>query len=161
MNIVLIGMMGSGKTSVGKKLSKLLSYEFVDTDEHIERGQEMSITDIVNSKGEEYFRNIESDIISEISKNSNTIISTGGGCILKSENIMNLKENGDIWYLKCSLNEISKRIQRNDTRYLLYNTSIGKIYDDRENLYQEYSDYTVDCSKKSIDDICGEIINNE
>ena len=161
MNIVLIGMMGSGKTSVGKQLSKLLSYEFVDTDKCIERKQEMSITDIVNFKGEEYFRSIESDMISVISKNSNTVISTGGGCILKPENIKNLKENGNIWYLKCSMNEINKRIRRNDSRYLLYNTSINKIYDDRKNLYEQYGDYTVDCFEKSIHDICGEIINNE
>ena len=161
MNIVLIGMMGSGKTSVGKEISKALSCKFIDTDECVEKKEQMPIIDIIKSKGENYFRDIESEAIDVACKNNNSVISTGGGCVLKPENINNLKENGDIWYLKCRLDMIDARITKNSSRYLLYNTSIYDLYQKRKELYEEYSDYIIDSSDKSIQDICKIIINNE
>ena len=161
MNIILIGMMGSGKTSVGKEISKKLSCKFIDTDVYIEKREKMSISDIVKSKGQNYFRDVESEAIDIACKNSNSVISTGGGCVLRSNNIRNLKKNGDIWYLKCSLDELKRRIIKNNTRYLLYNTSIYEIYKERKELYEKYSNYTIDSSDKSIHDICKIIIDNE
>ena len=161
MNIVLIGMMGSGKTTVGKEVSKELSCKFIDTDEYIEKKEQMTLRDIIKFKGENYFRDIESEAIRVACKSSNTVISTGGGCVLKPENIKNLKENSDIWYLKCRLDMIETRITNNSSRYLLYNTSVYDIYQERKELYERYSDYIVDSSDKSIQDICKIIINNE
>ena len=161
MNIVLIGMMGSGKTTVGKEVSKGLSCKFIDTDEYIEKKEQMTLRDIIKFKGENYFRDIESEAIRVACKSSNTVISTGGGCVLKPENIKNLKENSDIWYLKCRLDMIETRITNNSSRYLLYNTSVYDIYQERKELYERYSDYIVDSSDKSIQDICKIIINNE
>ena len=161
MNIALIGMMGSGKTTVGKEVSKGLSYKFIDTDEYIEKKEQMTLRDIIKFKGENYFRDIESEAIRVACKSNNSVISTGGGCVLKPENIKNLKENSDIWYLKCRLDMIETRTTSNSSRYLLYNTSVYDIYQERKELYERYSDYIVDSSDKSIQDICKIIINNE
>ncbi len=98
-NIVLIGMAGCGKTTIGKALSKELGLEFIDTDEEIVKRENTTITEIFKNKGEQYFRDIESKVIEEISAQSGKVIATGGGAILDPKNIDSLKLNGKLYFI--------------------------------------------------------------
>ena len=111
MNIALIGPMGSGKTSVGKKLAQSLNFDFIDTDDLIAKKEGMSITKIFETYGEHYFREIEKEIASEVSKLENCIISTGGGIILNAENVRRLRRNGMLIYLKTTSEVLFNRLK--------------------------------------------------
>lgn len=116
LNIVLVGMMGAGKSYIGSKLAKLLShFSYVDTDEAIEDAAGLSIPEIFEQKSEKYFRELEEEIILKISKNKNQIISIGGGAFENPKSISALKENGLIFYLKAPANELFSRIENTST----------------------------------------------
>ena len=118
MNIVLVGMSGSGKTTVAYALSKLTGIERVDCDEQIE-SRFGKISKIFEEHGEEFFRDIEADVVKDCSCKQSAIISTGGGCLLRQENADLLKKNGKIVYLRTSLNELERRLKGDKTRPLL------------------------------------------
>lgn len=121
-NIVLIGMPGSGKSYIGGKLAKLLvHFNYIDTDEKIETDSAMTISEIFEKFGEKHFRELEAKVIHETSQNKNQIISVGGGAFKNPANIEALKENGIVFYLKASVEEIFKRIESETHRPLLYN----------------------------------------
>lgn len=142
-NIVLIGMPGSGKTTVGKYLSEIIGYEFVDVDEYLEKKENRTINSIFKENGEEYFRTLESKYIDEISKRSKTIISTGGGSVKKERNINSLKKNGIIIYLNRAVENIYNEDHTN--RPLLQNIdNIYNLYNERKELYNKYADIIVD-----------------
>ena len=138
-NIVLTGMPGSGKSTVGR-LIKLEDYEFVDTDIEIENRCGCKIKDLILSKGEAYFRDLESQVIKELSLKSGLIISTGGGAILKAENVKNLKRNGKIFFLNAGLS----RLKATDDRPLS-NTEdkLAELYSQRIEIYKSTADVTV------------------
>jgi len=142
-NIVLIGMSGSGKTSIGKDLSIILNKKFIDTDEYIEETQGKSILEIFN-KGEAYFREIESNAVLKVSQNTNTVISTGGGVIKKEENMINLKKNSLVIFIDRPVEEIIKGIDESN-RPLLKNRKMNlyEMYELRYPLYIKYSDVIV------------------
>jgi len=119
MNIVLTGFMGTGKTVIGKLLAKKLSWEYIDTDELIEKRENMKISEIFAIKGEPYFRKIESEIIKEVSKKDKCVISTGGGVVLKEENMNELEKNGIIINLSASPDKIFERTSLDKSRPLL------------------------------------------
>ncbi|MEK9148903.1 MAG: shikimate kinase, partial [Candidatus Desantisbacteria bacterium] len=118
-NIVLIGFMGSGKTSVGKALFKKLNIPYVDSDEVIEAEEKRPISQIFEEDGESYFRDKEIEAIENLSERRGWIISTGGGVVLNPENIFNLKRNGLIFYLKTIPSVIYNRIKDDSTRPLV------------------------------------------
>ena len=105
-NIVLIGMPSCGKTTVGKELAKLTKKEFIDTDALIEEKIEMSIAEFFKIYGEKEFRRVETEIIKQIGKKQNLIISTGGGVVLKKENVDALKQNGKLFFLDRDLDKL-------------------------------------------------------
>ncbi|MBR7101833.1 MAG: shikimate dehydrogenase [Clostridia bacterium] len=111
-NIVLIGMPSSGKTTVGKYLSKVMEREFIDTDEEIIKKIGMDIPSYFAKYGEDSFRQVECDVISDVSKSNGKIISTGGGCILRHENVVNLKQNGRIYFLNRSIDLLTPTSSR-------------------------------------------------
>ncbi len=119
MNIVLTGFMGTGKTVIGKLLAEKLSWEYIDTDELIEKKENMKISDIFAKKGEPYFRKIETEIIKEVSKKDKCVISTGGGVVLKDENMATLEKNGIIINLYASPDKIFERTSKDKSRPLL------------------------------------------
>lgn len=129
MNIVLIGMMGCGKTTVAKELSKLLTnYKYVDIDEEIEKSTQKKISEIFLRHGEQFFRMLETEKIKHFCKNDNQIISAGGGAFEREENRLNLSKNGMVIYLKTSPEEIYTRIKSETHRPLLNkNFSVEKI----------------------------------
>lgn len=168
LNIVLIGMMGSGKSYIGGKLSKLLAhFSYIDTDEEIENIVGLSICDIFELHGEKYFRTMESEIIKNVSQRKNQIISIGGGAFEKQENIDALKENGLIFYLKASANELFKRVKDESHRPLLQNKNPQKTLKDllkkREKNYLK-ADFVIDTERKQaytiLDDILREYENH-
>ncbi|NLX64434.1 MAG: shikimate kinase [Clostridiaceae bacterium] len=154
-NIVLIGLMGAGKTTIGKKLAELLTMPFTDSDENIEK-RYGSINDLFR-KGEEYFRNIESKVIQSMAVLDGVIMSTGGGVVLRPENMEVLKKKGVIFYIKRPVDEILKTVET-DTRPLLKNNpeALYKISEQREHLYQKYCDYVIDGTdiEKAVKTIC-------
>ena len=99
MNIILTGLRGSGKTTVGKILAKKLKWKFVDLDKEIEKEEKMKIKNIVELKGWEYFRAKEAEVTKKVAQLDKRIISTGGGTIIDKENEIELKKNGKVVYL--------------------------------------------------------------
>jgi len=153
-NLILIGFMGSGKSTVGKKLSKTLEMNFVDTDHYIEKKEKMKIKDIFEQKGEKYFREIESKYIREISKMNHTVISTGGGVVASEENMKFLKKNGFVIYLDCTVECIYERVSRRNTRPLLNNVKdlrkrIIELLEPRKINYEKHMDARVYIDSKT------------
>ena len=117
-NIILIGFMGSGKTTVGRELSKELDKPFIDMDEEIEKMENITISEIFKINGEKYFRDIETNFLKSF-KDTDSIISTGGGVILKEENTKLLKQLGKIIFLHADINHILNNLKEDDSRPLL------------------------------------------
>ncbi|MDH5767557.1 MAG: shikimate kinase [Nitrospirota bacterium] len=118
-NIILTGFMGTGKTEVGRELSRLLHMKLIDVDTEIEKSQKMTINTIFKKFGEPRFREIETEMIKKISENKNVIISTGGGVVLKQENMDVLRNNGVIICLTATPETILRRTSHNSDRPLL------------------------------------------
>ena len=138
-NIVLTGMPGSGKSTVGKLLN-IEGFGFVDTDAEIEKRCGCSIKDLINSKGEKYFRDLETEVIKDISSKGCQIISTGGGAVLRKENIDYLKRNGKIYFI----NAYPERLYPTDSRPLSDTyEKLKKLYDARADIYNSTADAVV------------------
>jgi shikimate kinase len=162
-NIVLIGFMGSGKTSVAKELKRRLNLPCVDSDEVIASEEKRPVSQIFEEDGESYFRDKEIEVIESLSERMGWIISTGGGVVLNPENIFNLKRNGKIFYLKTQASVIYNRIKDDSTRPLVNVFDplerIEKLLARRTRLYEEATDYIVDTSSLAINEVCDKIIN--
>ncbi len=138
-NIVLVGMPGCGKTTIGTLLAENLGLEFIDTDDLIVE-KYGNITDIFKAKGESGFRDIESEIIKDISAFSGKIIATGGGAVLRKENINALKQNGKIYFLDRPL----ESLQGTPDRPLSQNNeALKKLYEERYDIYRECADVRI------------------
>lgn len=161
-NIVLIGFMGSGKSSVGQRLSQLLEMEFIDTDNLIQEKTTLTINEIFEGHGEDFFRKLEIETIKDLQSRKNTIISCGGGVVLNPENIESLKENGKLIWLKARPQEIYKRISNDETRPLLGNDftveELRKKLELRLGLYENSKNIEVDTDGKSVDQVCQDIV---
>ena len=159
-NLTLTGMMGVGKSTIGKNLAKRLDYKFVDVDKIIEAKEGLSINSIFKSKSESYFRKIENDItLSELKKES-TVIALGGGAFL-NKNIRNeiLKNHFSFW-LNCDSETIIKRIKNNPKRPLAYNLTnleLVNLIKKRSNTYSKAS-FNVNCSNLTKKQIINKII---
>ncbi len=134
-NIILVGMPGCGKSTIGKLLAEKLEYEFCDLDDYIIEKENMSIEEMFE-KGEEYFRDIESEAVRDACSFERTVISTGGGVVTREENIKNLKENGFIIFLDRPIENIIADVET-DSRPLLKD-GIDKLYDLLEDRYEIY-----------------------
>jgi len=144
-NIVLTGMRGSGKTTLGKLLAKKLSMNFVDTDKEIERSEKLTISEMVEQFGWDYFRKKENIYIEKIStKVRNSIISTGGGVILDKENIINLKRTGIIIFIHTPVEILSKRIHNTNKRPSITGKDVreelNQVWKERDDKYIKSAD---------------------
>lgn len=160
-NIVLVGMMGAGKTTIGELLATKLNRELKDIDRVIEQEQKKSIIEIFTNDGEEAFRQLESETIEKFSNMSDLIISTGGGALEKANNLSNLQKNGIIIYLKADIEELFKRVKNETQRPLLKEQDplevIKKLIKKREKFYL-MADITIITDNKSPEKITEEII---
>ena len=161
MNIFLVGPMGSGKSSLGKKLAKSLNKKFIDTDKEIEKKENKTINEIFEINGEKYFREKEKEFLINIPNNLNMIIATGGGIVTIQENREKLKENKVI-FLNASIERQSKRTSKSDKRPLLKNVDrikkLRELYDQRLELYREVSNIEINVDKFKNKDILIKII---
>jgi shikimate kinase len=156
MNIYIIGYRGSGKTTLGRKISYGLNFEFADMDEIIVKEEKRPIPVIFASSGERYFRGKESEVLEHISKSmSPTVVSTGGGIILSSSNRDIIKRTGFCVYLKASKEILQSRIEGDNNRPPLTSLplaeEITRILSIREPLYEETADITVDTGIQNTD----------
>ena len=157
-NIVLIGMPACGKSTIGYWLSKKINFPVIDADKYLEEKENRVISDIFSNEGEEYFRELETEYLKELSGKEGTIISTGGGAVKKKENIDILKKTGIVVFLDRTIDAISKENHKN--RPLLQNPdNLQKLYDERIKLYRRYADIIIK-NDDSIDVIVERIITS-
>ncbi len=160
-NIMLIGYMGTGKTTVSHILSEKLSLEAVDTDKLIIEREGKNISDIFNECGEDYFRNLETNILQEVMEKENIIVSCGGGIVLKEENINYLKR-GLVILLTATPETIYERIKSDRGRPLLNNNMnieyIHQMLKGRLSNYLKTADVIIETDGKNLDEISLEIL---
>ncbi len=158
-NIVLIGMPASGKTTVAEILGKALNAEVVDTDALIV-AKHGEINKIFERFGEEYFRDLESEAVKEAAKRENAVISTGGGCVLRKENVLTLKKSGKIIFLRTTLGELINRTKGDGTRPLLKGERekrLKKLLALRTPVYEQAADLSLDTDGISPKEIAKKI----
>lgn len=163
-NIILIGFMGSGKSTVGKLLARRLGMEFIDLDDVIEATCGMSINEIFRLHGEQYFRDIESSIIRTLLPSlKNSVVACGGGVVLRDENIEVIRDHGIVVYLRITAEEAHKRLMNFNNRPLLNVedrlSTIKKLLSIREALYRKASHLIVEVDGKSPEEVVDEIVN--
>ncbi|MBI3398050.1 MAG: shikimate kinase [Deltaproteobacteria bacterium] len=160
-NIVITGFMGTGKTSVGRRLAKELNLKFIDTDDLIEKKAGINIHEIFAKFGEGYFRLLESKVIHDISSHTGMVIATGGGAIVNPLNFEALKKNGTIICLTASIDAIFSRVGKGDERPLISQDdkreAISALLKVREPFYKK-ADFTIDTTAKSIGDVVKELL---
>jgi shikimate kinase len=166
LNIILIGFRGTGKTTIGKILAQRLGKEFIDADEYLEQKQGKTIKDIFAAGGERLFREIEVQIISELCLLDNKVIATGGGAILREENVRKLKKTGIIIYLDADVDTLYKRIHADaQTQQKRPNLTNRGAYEEiqyilayRRPLYDRIADFVVNTANLSKNEAANKII---
>ena len=160
-NLVLTGMMGVGKSTVGKNLAQKLSYNFVDIDRTIETREGSTINLIFKNKSESYFRKLENEISLEKLKKKNTVVSLGGGAFLNKSIRREVKNTSVSFWLDVDVSELIKRLKKTKKRPLLYNknlnVTVNKIYLERKKTYSE-ADYRIKCNFLDPDEIVDKIL---
>jgi shikimate kinase len=163
MNVVLIGYRGTGKSTVGKTVAARLGRAVVSTDDEIVKRIGRTIPEIVAQHGWDYFRNIESEICRELADRDGLVIDTGGGAILRPENVAALKKTGTLFWLTASVATIAQRIGRDTQRPSLTGTKsfvdeIEQVLRERTPKYQAAADHAVSTDGRSVQEIVDEII---
>ena len=161
-NVVLVGPMGSGKTSVGRRLACILKRDFFDSDFEIVARTGVAIDHIFDVEGEEGFRKRETKMLQDLCEISNIVIATGGGIVIKEENRALLKRDSFVVYLSSSIEQLVKRTANSKARPLLEQSSnrektIRDLVAAREGFYQEVADVVIDTSGKKLYVIINEI----
>jgi shikimate kinase len=161
-SIFLIGGMGAGKTTIGRKLAELLNYEFYDSDREIEHVTGVDIPWIFEIEGEAGFRRREHLMVKELSAKQNIILATGGGTILDPRNRELLSNNGVVIYLKTTVDHQLDRLSRDKRRPLLQVENRHEVLSDimanREALYSEIADYTIETGAKPIANVVNDVM---
>lgn len=160
-NIFFIGLMGAGKTTIGRLLAKQLGRAFFDSDVEIERKTGVKIPVIFELEGEEGFRKRETAIIEELTKLKNIVMATGGGAVLLPENRELLKKNGKIIYLRGKVNDLYQRTRHDRSRPLLQGVNpkqkLEQLYQVRDPIYTSLADFIVDTGAQTASEITATI----
>lgn len=162
-NVILIGFMGSGKSTIGKILAQKLKFEWLDMDIEIEKGEQKPISQIFEEMGEGYFREIESEYLRKMTQQTNKVISTGGGIVLKEENRQLLKDVGTVIFLHADSSQIIENLKDDTKRPLLKGENpeekIIRMLDEREANYLNTANIIIQTTGKSIDNVVEEIMS--
>lgn len=161
-NIFLIGFMGAGKSTIAKALCKELQMQLVEMDARIVEEQGMSINDIFAQYGEDHFRDIESQLILTLGEEGNTIVSCGGGVVVRSQNIEFMKKSGKVVFLSATPETIYERVKNSTDRPILNGHMnveyIAELMEKRRALYEAAADIKIETDGKSRSVICKEIM---
>jgi len=161
-NITLIGFMGTGKTTIATKLAVLLNMKYVSTDNLIEKREKRTINEIFTDSGEQYFRDVESDIVREVSDTTDSVIDAGGGVVLSEENMANLKSSGIVISLTADAQTIAERTKRYKHRPLLNvedpRRKIRDLMAKREPFYAK-ADHMIDTGKLTVRQVIDRIVD--
>lgn len=161
-NILLIGFMGTGKTTVSRVLANDMKLQEVDMDKYIVDNQKMPITEIFSKHGEEYFRRIETECLIEIQKEKGKIVSCGGGAVLKDENVEHMKKGGVIVLLTATPETVFNRVKDNNDRPILNGNMnieyIEQLMNKRKDRYLEVADVIIETDNKTPEEISKEIV---
>lgn len=161
-NIVLIGFMGAGKSTISDYLSTMFAMEVVEMDQLIVEREGMSISDIFETYGEEYFRQLETNLLIEMQEKRNVIISCGGGVAMRERNVTEMKKNGRVVLLAANPETILDRVKDSDERPLLNGHKnveyIGKLMEARREKYEAAADIQVHTDGKTVLGICEELV---
>ena len=161
-NIVLIGFMGAGKTTVSDYLSTMFDMDIIEMDQEITDREEMSIPDIFATYGEEYFRDLETSLLVELQDRKNVIISCGGGTALRENNLAEMKKNGRVVLLTASQETIYERVKDSDDRPVLKGRKnvdgIAELMEQRREKYEAAADIVVQTDHKTVLQVCEELV---
>lgn len=153
-NLILVGMMGCGKTTMGRALAKHLGKAFVDSDEEIQKRTGVTIPHIFDIEGEAGFRQREAAAIRDLVGRDNMVLATGGGAVLAEQSRELLQQNGIVIYLKASVHDLWQRTRRDRNRPLLQiadpHAKLTELYQQRDPLYQQVADIVVQSGKQSV-----------
>jgi len=150
-NVVLIGMPGCGKSTIGVLLAKLVGFSFVDTDLLIQQHENKKLYKIIEEDGIEYFKKLENEVNSKI-QTTKTVIATGGSVVYGKQAMEHLKKIGKVIYLKVDYDELLKRIDNFSTRGIVIENgkTFRDLYNERTILYEQYADIIIECNKEDI-----------
>lgn len=161
-NIVLIGFMGAGKSTVSEYLSRKYNMDTVEMDQIIAEREKMSISDIFSVHGEEYFRDLETKLLIEMQAKTNTVISCGGGVPMRERNVKEMKKNGCVVLLTATPETILERVKDNHDRPLLEGNKtvsyISELMEKRREKYEAAADLIIETDGKSAQEICEELV---
>ena len=161
-NIVLIGFMGAGKTTVSDYLSTVFAMDIVEMDRVISEREQMSIPDIFETYGEEYFRNLETSLLIELQNHKNTVISCGGGVALRERNVAEMKKNGKVVLLTAAPETIYDRVKDSNDRPVLNGRKnvegISQLMEQRREKYEAAADIVVNTDGKTVLQVCEDLV---
>lgn len=153
-NLILIGMMGSGKTTMGKALARHLGKTFIDSDEEIQKRTGVTIPHIFDVEGEAGFRQREAAVIDDLIGRDNMVLATGGGAVLADQNRAVLREGGIVVYLKASVHDLWQRTRHDRNRPLLQTedprAKLNMLFQQRDPLYREVADIVIQSGRQSV-----------
>lgn len=158
-NFILIGMPGSGKSTIGVLLAKALNYDFLDTDILIQKKTGKKLYETINEKGVDAFLQLENNVLKELDV-KNTIIATGGSAVFGTEAMMHLSTLGKIIYLNLSSEEIIRRVNNIKTRGIVMKKgkTLKDIYAERVPLYEKYANYDFKCDELSMEECVSKLV---
>jgi shikimate kinase len=158
----LVGLPGSGKTTVGRQLARRLQLPFADSDHAIEQRLGCSIREFFEREGEARFRDVEEEVIDSLTSSPSAVLSTGGGVVLRPRNRVNLRTRGQVIYLKSTPEELYRRLRHDVNRPLLQVadplTKLRDLFGDRDALYREVAHYVLETGRPSVSTLVNMII---
>jgi shikimate kinase len=162
LNIILIGYRGTGKSAVARLLAERTKWPLVSTDAEIVRKAGMPVPDIIRKRSWDYFRDVESEICKQVGKKDRTIIDTGGGAVLRKENVESLRQRGRMFWLTAEVGTIMERIKRSAERPSLtgnksYVEEVEEVLNERVPLYNAAADHIIPTDGRTIEEIATEI----
>ncbi len=161
LRLVLVGLPGCGKTTVGRQLARRLGLPFNDSDQLIEQRRGCSIADFFAREGEEAFRDVEESVILELTQGGPGVLATGGGAVLRPANRQRLRDAGQVLYLRSSPEELFKRLRHDRNRPLLQvadpMAKLRSLYEERDPLYRETAHFVIETGRPSVPTLVNKI----